>query len=124
MRDEKRLATAIALLLTAMPVPAAAAQAASDVPDFSGFWARQTFGLEPPLSGRGLSGPLPGSLAGNTGAGGDYTDPLLKPDAAEVVKRRSEILKSGLVFPNQCYPYPPALHFVGQPGGRIRAIEG
>jgi hypothetical protein len=86
--------------------PAAGADAASAIPDFSGLWARQTFGLESPLSGRGpIKGP-----AGNTGGGGDYTDPILKPEAAAVVKKKGEILRSGRFYPNvsnQCYPYPP-----------------
>src|ERR1700692_3573414 len=32
--------------------------------------------------------------------GGDYTNPILKPAAAEIVKKRGEISQSGLAFPD------------------------
>jgi hypothetical protein len=41
---------------------------------------------------------------------GDYNDPMLKPWAAEIVKRNGEIAKTGDAFPtahNQCWPEPP-----------------
>jgi hypothetical protein len=53
---------------------------------------------------------MPGTEPGNGGGGGNYTDPILKPEAAEVVKKRGDILRSGRLYPtvsNQCYPYPP-----------------
>jgi hypothetical protein len=102
-------ARAIGALMTSMMfcVPAFAG---ATTPDFSGLWARQTFGLESPPSGRDPVGPMPGTSAGNGGGGGNYLDPILKPEAAEVVKKRGDLLRSGLVYPNvsnQCYPYPP-----------------
>lgn len=86
---------------------AVGAQGSRDAaPDFAGLWARQTFGLEAPTSGRGPVKVRPR----NIGGGGDYTDPILKPEAAEIVKKRGDIIRSGLVYPtvsSQCYPYPP-----------------
>jgi hypothetical protein len=41
---------------------------------------------------------------------GDYNDPMLKPWAAEIVKAKGEISKTGDAFPtahNQCWPEPP-----------------
>ena len=38
---------------------------------------------------------------------GDYTNPILKPEAAEIVKKRGEISLSGVAYPtpfNQCWP--------------------
>ena len=102
-------ARAISALMTSMML-CEPAFAGATTPDFSGLWARQTFGLEPPPSGRGPVGPMPGTSAGNGGGGGNYLDPILKPEAAEVVKKRGDVLRSGLVYPNvsnQCYPYPP-----------------
>jgi hypothetical protein len=100
------LALLIGILSAALPTHALGAQEGTQTPDFSGLWARQTFGLESPLSGRGpIKGP-----PGNTGGGGDYTDPILKPEAAAVVKEKGELLRSGRFYPNvsnQCYPYPP-----------------
>jgi hypothetical protein len=40
---------------------------------------------------------------------GDYTNPILKPWAAEVVKKYGEISLAGITFPspsNQCWPEP------------------
>ena len=40
---------------------------------------------------------------------GDYNNPILKPEAAEIVKRRGEIALSGMAAPdphNQCWPEP------------------
>ena len=40
---------------------------------------------------------------------GDYTNPILQPWAAEVVKKYGEISLAGITFPNpsnQCWPEP------------------
>jgi hypothetical protein len=40
---------------------------------------------------------------------GDYTNPILKPQAAEVVKKHGEISLTGVTYPtpsNQCWPEP------------------
>ena len=49
---------------------------------------------------------------------GDYTNPILKPEAAEAVKKFGDLLVAGTVSPdlhNSCWPEPPpfvmALHF-------------
>jgi len=49
---------------------------------------------------------------------GDYTNPILKPEAAEAVKKFGDLLVGGTVSPdlhNSCWPEPPpfvmALHF-------------
>jgi hypothetical protein len=70
------------------------AQGALSLPDFSGMWARVSFpGFEPPLAG---PGPVTNRLRSGNGASslygyvGDYTNPILKPQAAEIVKERGE----------------------------------
>jgi hypothetical protein len=97
----------IGVLSAVLSASALGAQVSRDAaPDFAGLWARQTFGLEAPTSGRGPVKVRPR----NAGGGGDYTDPILKPEAAEVVKTRGDIIRSGLIYPtasSQCYPYPP-----------------
>ncbi|HYK79702.1 MAG TPA: hypothetical protein VEU95_08735, partial [Micropepsaceae bacterium] len=38
---------------------------------------------------------------------GDYTNPILKPEAAEIVKKHGELSLSGVTYPtpsNQCWP--------------------
>jgi hypothetical protein len=99
---------------TALPAVASIANAAS-VPDFSGIWAHASWpGFEPPPLGPGpvtnksrmRGGPQPG-VSNPTVFAGDYTNPILKPQATEVVKRRGELESSGLVQPNemtQCWP--------------------
>jgi hypothetical protein len=103
-------------------------QTAASIPDFSGIWAHPSFpGFEPPRSGPGpvlnksrrpqLVGgdgrPVPpgnGVLVSSfTRLVGDYTNPILKPQAAEVVKKHGEITLTGVSYPtptNQCWPEP------------------
>jgi hypothetical protein len=87
------------------PASSGTASAAS-IPDFSGLWGNPYFlNLEPPLSGPGpvvnksrrrqildTEGlPLPAASAPLVSDPrqyvGDYTNPILKPQAAEIVKR-------------------------------------
>ena len=92
--------------------PAFGADSSTTVPDFSGIWAHPSLGFGPPLSG---PGPVRNKSRLPSGAGnfdqlvGDYTNPILKPEAAEIVKKRGEISLSGLAFPdpdNQCLQNP------------------
>src|ERR1017187_1062150 len=96
----------IGVLSAVLSTSAIGAQDGKDaISDFAGLWARETFGLEAPVSGRGPVKVRPR----NVGGGGDYTDPLLKPEAAEIVKKRGDIIRSGVAYPtvsSQCYPYP------------------
>jgi hypothetical protein len=99
---------------------------AASVPDFSGTWGRYSFpGLAPPPSGpapvvnksrrrqsfddngrpfRGANVPL---VSNNTQLVGDYTNPILKPQAAQVVKEHGEIELGGWPASNpsnECWP--------------------
>src|ERR1700687_683560 len=85
-------------------------QDAASIPDFSGIWGQPSLGFEPPLSG---PGPVVNKSRLPTGEGnfdqlvGDYTNPILKPRAAEQVKKQGEISITGVAFPdpdNQCRP--------------------
>jgi hypothetical protein len=108
-------------------------QGAGAIPDFSGLWAHPYIpGFEPPASG---PGPVVNKSRVPTGpqAGrstviryvGDYANPILKPVAAEVVKKRGEIELGGGIAPtpaNQCWPEPlpyvlwnPGMQMVQQP---------
>ncbi len=104
-------AAALALGQTAALGPAAsAAPGAASVPDFSGIWAHPYLtGFEPPASG---PGPVTNRSRRN-GVGnfqqlvGDYTNPILKPQAAAVVRKHGEISLAGMGYPtpsNQCWP--------------------
>src|SRR5215831_1431897 len=80
-------------------------------PDFSGMWVHPFFpGIEPPPSG---PGPVfnklrrPNGQSNNNQWIGDYTNPILKPEAAEIVKQHGEISQSGMTYgtpSNRCWP--------------------
>src|SRR5271163_2461878 len=88
-------------------------QNAAALPDFSGIWAHPYFpGFEPPASGAGpilnrsrlRGGPRDGIGNANQFVG-DYTNPILKPQAADVVRKHGEISLAGATYPtpsNQC----------------------
>jgi hypothetical protein len=87
-------------------------QSAASIPDFSGAWVHPALGFGAPLTG---PGPVLNKVRLPTGASnfsllvGDYTNPILKPEAAEVVKKFGEISLSGLAFPdpdNMCLQDP------------------
>src|SRR6185437_9763527 len=90
-------------------LPAAVyAQSPAAIPDFSGLWARATFGFEPPETG---NGPIRNLMRQSDGTEdrsrtvGDFRDPNLKPKAAAVLKRNGETALSGSDYPtpnNQC----------------------
>jgi hypothetical protein len=82
------------------------------IPDFAGNWRHQALpGLEPLASG-------PTSLTNRSRRNGvsdynqlvgDYTNPILKPEAAATVKKFGEMSLSGITYPNpanQCWPEP------------------
>jgi hypothetical protein len=96
--------------------PAIAANAAT-TPDFTGRWGRNAFNIEPMPSGpqpvANLT-RLPDGTSNISQLVGDYRNPILKPEIAEIVKQKGEISLSGQAFPdpsNQCRPYnPPFTH--------------
>src|SRR5262245_37535284 len=113
---------------TVSPV-AGSAEVAASVPDFSGMWVHPYFpGIEPPASG---PGPVLNRSRRPDGTGdsrrfvGDFTNPILKPAAADVVKRHGEISLSGLTYPtpsNRCWPsgvpyifFQPGVQMLQQP---------
>jgi hypothetical protein len=77
------------------------------VPDLSGVWGRNTIDFTAPAAGKG---PVKNISGSRNMMVGDYNDPMLKPWAAEIIKRNGEIAKTGDAFPtahNQCWPEPP-----------------
>jgi hypothetical protein len=92
-------------------VSAAGFQSVASIPDLSGIWGRDFLTFEPPSSG---PGPIVSKLQRPDGttifsAVGDYTNPILRPQAAEIVKKNGERELSGIANPNphnQCWPEP------------------
>jgi hypothetical protein len=94
---------------------------AAPVPNFSGMWAHMTWpDFEPPPAG---PGPVTNRSRINGVSNayqliGDYTNPMLMPHAAEVVKQHGEISLTGVPYPtpsNQCWPggVPFVLYNIG-----------
>ena len=84
----------------------------TSIPDFSGVWWHPSLpGFEPLATG-------PTSLTNRSRRNsvsnydqlvGDYTNPILKQQAAEIVKNFGELSLKGITFPspaNQCWPEP------------------
>jgi hypothetical protein len=113
------LAAAAAPALGQQAAPAAGQassgpQSAASVPDFSGIWRHGSLPwLIPPASG---PGPVTNrSRRKDNGTSnydqpvGDYTNPILQPWAAEVVKKKGDLSLAGVTYPspsNQCWPEP------------------
>jgi len=109
------------LLLLVILAAAAAAPAlgqtpatggAASIPDLTGIWAHPGVGFGLPLSGPGPvrnKSRLPSGQSDSDMLVGDYTNPILKPAAAEVIKRNGELQLAGLAYPdpdNQCLQNP------------------
>jgi hypothetical protein len=82
----------------------AVAQNAPAIPDLAGDWARQAFEFEQPASG---PGPIVNLTHKPSGIGssfnipvGDYSNPILKPAAAERVRQLGQLSLAGIAFPN------------------------
>jgi hypothetical protein len=120
---------------TAGPADNGTQGAAASIPDFSGIWAHPSFpGFEPPASGPGpvvnksrrpqdadADGRVlpPGNnvlVSNYDQLVGDYTNPILKPQAGEIVKQHGEMELSGAGSPTptiQCWPEPVPYIFNG-----------
>ena len=90
---------------------AAENQRTASIPNLSGMWAHPYLtGFEPPASGPGPvrnRSRLASGVANFQKLVGDFTNPILKPEAAEVVRKHGEISLAGNGYPtpsNQCWP--------------------
>jgi hypothetical protein len=102
--------SAAAALFSAPASTQQASQGTASTPDFSGIWGHLTFpDFEPPVSGPGpvRNTSLVNGVSNPAQLVGDYTNPILKPGAAEAVKKQGEIELSGVPAAtpaNQCWP--------------------
>ena len=108
------LATTIAaIIFSSAAIAQQPSQATASMPDFSGIWTRPYLGPDQPV-------PSPGPVRGRPGNPGrivgDYSNPILKPEAAEAVKKQGEIESSGVIAPNphsRCWPVTVPLLYLG-----------
>ena len=108
MRRLIMAASAATALFSSPTFPQQLSQGTASIPDFSGVWAHLTFpDVEPPLSGAGpvrnlsrisievarrlnpyngtvTAGASPSGVSNSSELVGDFTNPILKPQAAEV----------------------------------------
>jgi hypothetical protein len=120
-------ATTVATLFSSVAFTQELSQGRASIPDFSGMWGYPYWpSFELPSSGPGPvvnklrrrqlldadGRPLPVANAPLAGDPlrlvGDYTNPILKPEAAEIVRKQGELeLNGGAPTPtNQCWPSP------------------
>ncbi len=116
-RRERLLAVTLAAAVTIpasgqTQTPPSAAHSTASIPDFAGNWWHPSLpGFEPMASG-----PRPvtnrsrrNGVSNYDQLVGDYTNPILKPEAAEIVKKHGELSLAGVTYPNpanQCWPEP------------------
>src|SRR6267142_635926 len=106
---------AVGFISAAMLVwPAMGAEKDDSIPALSGHWGRTLFNLEDPPSGQGpLNNTMRranGTIDDNAGRVADFNSPLLKHEAAEILRKRGEYSLTGESIPdnhNQCWPEPP-----------------
>jgi hypothetical protein len=98
--------TSVAGLFSSAAFTQGQSQGTASIRDFSGMWSYPyCCGFAAPLSGG--PGPVTNRARPLYQFVGDYTNPILKPQAAEVVKRHGDIEASGVPYPtprNQCWP--------------------
>jgi len=105
-------AFAPALGQTAGPPAGSAAPIAASIPDFSGIWWHPSLpGFEPLASGPTAvtNKSRRNGVSNYDQLVGDYTNPILKPEAAATVKKHGELSLAGVTYPNpanQCWPEP------------------
>lgn len=101
------LRAAALCVLASVAFPGHMRAAPQTPPDFSGLWGRNTVDYEPPPSG---PGPVMNTTRTFYMRIGDDTNPILKPESAEAVRRAGRISRTGENFAtpsNQCQPMSP-----------------
>ena len=114
-KGAKNIATHVVAVVIAGTIGGSARgnDAAISVPDLSGFWGRNSLAYEAPSTGFGPvenASRLPSGARDRRMLVGDHTSPILRPQAAQTVKRFGEISRSGKAFPDpqtQCWPQSP-----------------
>ncbi|HEX3485187.1 MAG TPA: hypothetical protein VHT51_09010 [Micropepsaceae bacterium] len=114
-----RGATVGAILAVLIVAPAKTVETTA-IPDLSGQWGRDMLFFEPPVSGPGpvaITVRKPDGTYARppcceivTSWFGDPTNPILKPEAAEAVKKFRDMSLAGTVTPDlhgMCWPEPP-----------------
>jgi hypothetical protein len=121
------------IAFAAIPGSLRGIEKSAELPDFSGPWARSSMDPELMASGpiplvnlrRAPDDPHPNGGGDPLPLVGDYHNPILRPQAAEAVKKAGELSAGGRVNPdpsNQCAPYSPPYVFTIQLG--VQMLQG
>src|SRR6267154_1016276 len=121
------------LIAAAAGSAAIGADGKPDVPNFDGRWSRISMDPEFAPSGpkplvnlrRPMDDPHVNGGGDPLPLVGDYNNPILKPRAAEAVKKAGELSEGGKINPdpsNQCAPYSPPYIFTIQLG--VQMLQG
>jgi hypothetical protein len=121
------------LVAAAAGSAAMAADSTPAVPNFDGRWSRISMDPELPPSGpkplvnlrRPMDDPHVNGGGDPLPLVGDYNNPILKPSAANAVKKAGELSAGGRINPdpsNQCAPYSPPYIFTIQLG--VQMLQG
>ena len=111
----------VTLAAAAATMGLAQAAPTASIPDFSGSWVHANPGFEPMPSGPTAlvnRSRRPNGTGDILKLAGDYTNPILKPQAAEVVKKHGELGLNYTGDPNprnQCWPEGPPFVFTNGP---------
>src|SRR5438105_2907831 len=120
MSTQSTLRYSVGIALCAAFALTGTASGQTAIPDFSGLWGRDSLNLESPDSGPGPVLNMSHNRDGTQDMSrlvGDYTNPILKPEAAAILKQRGQMSLDGISVPNphdQCLPEPPPLLFAVQ----------
>ena len=113
MRQMLLLAIAMAAMSPALAqAPAIDTQGAASIPNLTGVWRHQSLpGFEPLASGPTsvTNRSRRNGVSNYDALVGDYTNPILKPEAAAIVKAHGDISLAGVTYgnpANQCWPEP------------------
>ena len=106
---------AFGFVSTAMLVcTATGAENSASIPELSGHWSRTNFNLEQSESGpKFITNTLKkpdGTIDDDTARVGDYTNPILTPEAAKLLREHGELSRTGKAISdphNQCWPEAP-----------------
>jgi hypothetical protein len=103
-----------AAAVTMLVWPVIGAENSGAIPMLSGHWGRTNFNLEqPPTGPRFIANTLKkrdGTIDDDMARVGDFTNPILTPQAAAILKQHGEFSRAGNSIPdphNQCWPEPP-----------------
>jgi hypothetical protein len=102
------------LSAAALVCTAKGAENSAGIPQLSGHWSRTNFNLEQPDTGpKFIANTLKkpdGTIDDDTARIGDYTNPILTPEAARILREHGELSRTGKAISdphNQCWPEAP-----------------